>query len=65
MIVINETLKQNMADAFKHLSKENSNIENIIEFIDFTHNTRYSEVEIVKCIVRFSNYSIDIDYSNH
>ncbi|MDO4729521.1 MAG: hypothetical protein Q4B43_11030 [Bacteroidota bacterium] len=47
----NKQLKKDVVDCIKYLDLKDLNIENIIEYIDYTNKMRYSEKEVIRVLL--------------
>lgn len=55
-----EQLKKDVIDCIKSLDLKDLNIENIIEYIDYTNKMRYSEKELISALLEIIKQNPDL-----
>lgn len=56
----NKQLKKDVIDCIKSLDLKDLNIENIIEYIDYTNKMRYSEKELIRALLEIIKQNPDL-----
>lgn len=56
----NKQLKKDIIDCIKSLDLKDLNIENIIEYIDYTNKMRYSEKELISALLEIIKQNPDL-----